>query len=236
MRNLSEKEWEQLSAAGKICYDEIMQDIEKISLDDEPPDYDREKIRQAEAAAWQEVRQAESKARNKRLAMLAACLLLALTAIMLTGKPSVAYQKFWNNLFVKDNGTSMSISSSSTALLPENWSGCYLPMEIPPGYAIESTESDEFGQSIFYVNADGNYIDFSVNLGDFNVHLDKENCTLEEMKIGNTDGLLRTKYKNDEIICVSISWIDNDVFFDVSADNLSSETLLSIAESIMIAE
>ena len=236
MRNLSKKELEKVSAVGTICYDEIMQDIEQIALDDEPLNYDREKIRQAEAAAWQELHRAERRARNKRLAMLAACLLLALTAVMLTGKPSVAYQKFFNNLFVKDNGTSMSVVSSSTALLPDDWSGCYLPVEIPPGYTIENAESNEFLQSIFYVNADGNYIDFSVNLGDFNVHLYKEDCTLEEIKIGNADGIMRTKYKNNEVAYTSISWIDNDVFFDVSADNLSSETLLSIAESIMIAE
>jgi len=236
MRNLSEREWEKLSAAGEICYNEIMRDIEQISLDDKSIDYDREKIRQAENEAWQELRRTKRRTRNKRLAALTACLLLALTAVMLTGKPSVAYQKFWNNLFVKDNGTSMSISSSSTALLPENWSGCYLPMEIPPGYAIENAERHEFVQAIFYINAEGNYIDFSANIGDFNVHLDTEDCILEEIKIGNADGILITKYKNNEVICINLDWIDNEVFFNVSSNVLSKETLLSIAESIMIAE
>ncbi len=236
MKELTEKDREKILAAGEICYKEILQDIEQIMTDDVPISYDREKLRQAEAKAWQEVRRNERRAKYKRMAILAACLILALVTVMLTGKPSVAYQKFWNSLFVKDNGTSISIVSSSTALLPEDWSGCYVPMEIPPDYAIESAEKYEFVQSIFYINETDNYIDFSVETGDFNVHLDSEDCLIENIKIDDKDGMLRTKYKNNEIAYMSISWVDNNVFFSLSADNLSQETLLSIAESIMIAE
>ena len=236
MKELTEKDRENILAAGEICYKEILQDIEQITTDDVPISYDREKLRQAEAEAWREVHRNERKTKYKRLAILAACLIIALVTVMLTGKPSVAYQKFWNNLFVKDNETSMSIVSSSTALLPENWSGCYVLMEIPPGYVIESAEKNDFVQSIFYINEAGNYIDFSVDLGDFNVHLDTEDCLIKNIMVNDKDGMLRTKYKNNEIAYISISWVDNDMFFSLSADNLSCETLLSIAKSIMIAE
>ena len=236
MKELTEKDREKLLVAGEICYKEILQDIEQIAKDDVPISYNREKLRQAEAEAWQEVYRNERRTKYKHIAILAACLFLALTVVMLTGKPSVAYQKFWNNLFVKDNGNSMSIVSSSTALLPEDWSGYYVPMEIPPGYVIESAERNDFGQSIFYINADGNYINFSVGLGDFNVHLDTEDCIVENIMVDNKDGMLRTKYKNNEIAYISISWVDNDMFFSLSADNLSCETLLSIAKSILFAE
>lgn len=236
MREFNEKEQEKLELAAELYFAKLRRDIEQIELDDETPDFDQEKMRQAEAKAWQELYRRQRRAKTRRWAMLAACLLLALAAVMLTGKPSVAYQKFWNNLFVKDNETSMSVSSNSTTPLPENWSGCYLPTEIPPEYAIESTEKNKFVQSIFYINEAGNYIDFSVYIGDFNVHIDTEDCVLEEVTVAGKEGFVRTKYKNDEIVYISISWLDNEKFFDLSADNLSKETLLSIAESVMIAE
>lgn len=236
MNKLTEKNQEKLLAAGEICYNELLQDIEQIKPNDEVPNYNREKLRQAEAAAWRELHRQKQRTRTRRWAMLAACLLLALTAVMLTGKPSVAYQKFWNNLFVKDNGTSISIVSSSTVLLPEDWSGCYLPTEIPPDYTIESAEKNDFGQSIFYTNPDGNYIDFSAYIGDFNAHLDTENCIVEQIIVSGNEGMIRTKYKDDKIVCISINWIADEVLFDVSCDVLSKETLLSIAESVMIAQ
>lgn len=236
MNELTEKDREKLLTAGEICYKEMLQDIEQIAIDDIPISYDHKKIRSAETEAWQEMRRTERKAKIKRMAVLVTCLLLALTAVMLTGKPSVAYQKFFNNLFFKDNGNSISIVSSSTVLLPDNWRGCYLPAVIPYGYVIESAEKNGFIQSIFYVDADGNYIDFSANIGDFNVHVDTEDCIVENIIVGDKDGIIRIKYKNDEVTYKSISWGDDKVFFDVSSNSLSKETLLSIAESVMIAE
>lgn len=236
MREFDKEEQVKLELAAELYFAKLRRDIEQIKLDDETPDFDREKLRQAEAEAWQELYRQQRQAKIHRWAMLTACLLLALAAVMLAGRPSVAYQKFWNNLFVKDNGTSMSVSSSSTALLPENWSGCYVPMEIPPEYAIENAEADEFSQSIFYINEAGNYINFSVYIGDFNVNIDTEDCVLEDVTIAGQEGVLRTKYKSDEIMCINISWLDNEMFFDLSADNLNKETLLSIAESVMIAK
>lgn len=236
MRKFNKEEEVKLELAAELYFAKLRREIEKIELDDETPDFDQEKMRQAEAKVWQELYRRQRRAKTRRWAMLAACLILALAAVMLTGKPSVAYQKIRNALFVQNNETSMSVSSNSTTPLPENWSGCYLPTEIPPDYAIESTEKNKFVQSIFYINEAGNYIDFSVYIGDFNVHIDTEDCVLEEVTVAGKKGFVRTKYKNDEIVCVSISWLDNEKFFDLSTDNLSKETLLSIAESVMIAE
>lgn len=236
MREFNEKEQQKLEQAAELYFDKLWRDIEQIELDDETPDFDQEKIRRAEAKAWQELHRRQRRAKTRRWAMLAACLLLALAAVVLVGKPSVAYQKFRNTMFVQNNGTSMSISSTSTVLLPEDWSGCYLPTEIPPEYAIESSEKNNFLQSIFYINEAGNYIDFSVYIGDFNMHIDTEDCVLEEVTIAGKEGFMRTKYKNDEVVYISVSWLDNEMFFDLIADNLSKETLLSIAESVMIAE
>lgn len=56
---------------------------------------------------------------------------------------------------------------------------------------------------------------------DKNVHLDSEDCLIENIKIDDKDGMLRTKYKNNGITYMSISWVDNNVFFSLSADNLS---------------
>ncbi len=236
MREFDKEEQVKLELAAELYFAKLRRDIEQIKLDDETPDFDREKLRQAEAEAWQELYRQQRQAKIHRWARLAACLLLALAAVMLAGKPSVAYQKFWNNLFVKDNGTSMSVSSSSTALLPENWSGCYVPMEIPPEYAIESSEKNKFLQSILYINEAGNYIEFSVYFGDFNVHIDTEDCVQEKVSVAGKEGFITTKYKNDEVVYISISWLDNETFFNLMTDNLSKETLLSIAESVMIAE
>ena len=236
MREFDKEEQVKLELAAELYFAKLRRDIEQIKLDDETPDFDREKLRQAEAEAWQELYRHQRQAKTRRWAMLAACLLLALAAVMLAGKPSVAYQKFWNNLFVKDNGTSMSVSSTSTALLPDILINYYPPTEIPPEYAIESSEKNKFLQSILYINEAGNYIDFSVYIDDFNVNIDKEDCIFEEITISEKKGFVRTKYNNDEVVYISVSWLDNEMFFDLSANNLSQETLLNIAESVMIAE
>lgn len=105
MREFDKEEQVKLELAAELYFAKLRRDIEQIKLDDETPDFDREKLRQAEAEAWQELYRQQRQAKIHRWARLAACLLLALAAVMLAGKPSVAYQKFWNNQFAPQNVT-----------------------------------------------------------------------------------------------------------------------------------
>ncbi len=232
MREYTAKEYEKLLTASKICYNELICDIDNIDMAG-TAEFDEEKIRRAEQSAWQEQRVLERKRMVKRWSMAAACLLIAISAVMLSAKPGVAYQKFWNKLFVKDNGTSMSISSNAAAMVPDDWNGRYVPTEIPQGYQIENADVLDTMYSIYYENEVENYIQFDVTVDEFNVHLDTENCEIENVQIGDITGLVRTKYKNGEKVYSSVVWYDENECFILDSNELSVESLVSIAESVM---
>lgn len=232
MREFTAREQEKLMLAGEICYNELLGDINRIDMAG-IPEFDEEKIRRAEQAAWQEVRALERKRMIKRGGMAAACLLIAMSAVMLSAKPSVAYQQLWNRLFLKDNGTSMSISSNAAALVPDDWNGRYVPMEIPQGYWIENVDGFDMIYSIYYENDTGDRITFDVTVGEYNLHLDTENCEIENVQIDDMNGLARTKYKNGEKAYSSVMWYDETKCFILDSNVLSIESLMSIAESVM---
>lgn len=232
MRELTAAERKKLMLAGETCYNELLSDINHMDMAD-IPEFSEEKIRNAEQAAWEELRVLERKRMVKRWSMVAACLLVAVGVVMLSAKPTVANQKFWNKLFVKDNGTSMSISSNAAALVPDDWNGRYVPMEIPQGYHIENVDGFDTMYSIYYENEAGNYIQFDVTVGEFNLHLDTENCEIEDVQIGGMSGLARTKYINGEKVYSSVMWYDENTCFVLDSNVLIIESLMSIAESVM---
>lgn len=237
MKTLTNADREKLLLAGEICYEEILRDVQKIeSMKSEPVEYDRDRIRRAETEAWREVRRANCAGRIRRVVMVTSCLLLAIVAVMMSGTPSVAYHKLWNNLFVKDDGNYVSIVTNSSAQIPQNWTGCYVPTEVPQEYVIESVERTDTVKSILYINADGNYISFGAVSGEYGAHLDAEDCDIKEIAVGDMSGLLITKYKGEEIIYRCVCWFDEEKYFDLSSDVLSDNTLISIAESVMVVK
>lgn len=239
MRELTERDRKVLLLAGKICYENLMNEIEFMDLglsEEEEPEYDRERLRKAEAEAWAEFYRRQRWTKIRKWTLVIACLVLAFGLVLSQGKPLVAYQKLFNKGFAVENETSMSVVSRSTVLVPEDWSGCYVPALIPRGYEIESAEKSDKIQSIVYANDNGEYIVFSVDIDNYNVNLDKENCIVEHIQIGDIEGNLMTRMKDDSVEYYAISWKKNDMFFDVTSNGVNIETITRIAESVIIAE
>lgn len=239
MRELTERDRKVLLLAGKIYYENLMHEIEFMDLglsEEEEPEYDRERLRKAEAEAWAEFYRRQRWAKIRKWTLVIACLVLAFGLVLSQGKPLVAYQKLLNKGFALENETSMSVVSRSTVLVPEDWSGCYVLALIPQGYKIESAEKSKKIQRIMYVNEFGEYIDFSVYIDYYNVNLDKENGIVDKIKIGDIEGNLITRVKNGSVEYYAITWKDGDIFFDVTSNGLNIETLTRVAESAMIAE
>lgn len=234
MREFTKAELEKLALAGNFCYSELLSDLAAIDTDKSTVAFDEAKIRAAEAAAWQDLAKTERRAQIKRLTVVAACLLIVAGVAALSAKPAVANKKLWPNLFVKDNGTYMEIVSNAAAMVPDGWDGCYVPMEIPQGYRIESAENLDTMCGICYVNDADNYITFNATLGEYAVHMDTENCEMNDIQIGDKQGVTRVKYKNGEIAYYSVAWYDDNEFFSLSSDALDIQILTSIAESVMI--
>lgn len=240
MKQFDYEEREKILAAGEMCLEDLLLEIENCPEEIEDTEAfaeAKERLGKAEEKAWARLSQQRKRERQRRWGLVAACFVLMLAAVLLIGKPSVAYQKLWNHIFVKDNTeTSISIVSSSTVLLPEDWSGCYLLTELPEGFKIESTEKTDFGYSIFYINDDNGYIDFSVSIDDYNVHLDIEDCTVEEIMIGDNKATLITKADGEQVIYRTLYWIDDNTFFYLSCNDLTVEVLQGLVKSVMLAE
>lgn len=239
MRELTERDRKVLLLAGKICYENLMNEIEFMDLglsEEEEPEYDRERLRKAEAEAWAEFYRRQRWAKIRKWTLVIACLVLAFGLVLSQGKPLVAYQKLFNKGFAVENETSMSVVSRSTVLVPEDWSGCYVLSEIPKGYKIESAEKSKKIQRIMYTNELGDYIDFSAGVNSYNVNVDTENCVVEDIKVNGVDAKLLTRYKDNVVEYYAISWEKDEVFFDVTSNGLSMETLISVAENVMLAQ
>ena len=237
MRTLTNADRDKLLSAGEICYEEILRDVQEMeTVASEPVDYDRDKIRNAEAEAWREVQRANSIGRLRRAAMVTACLLLAVVVVMMSGKPGVAYHKLWNSLFVRDNADYVSIVANSSAHIPEDWTGCYVPTKVPREFVIECAEKTETVKRIFYRNEDGNYIGFDAVVGEYGVNLDTEGCDVKEITVGEMSGLLITKDKCGKTIYRRLCWFDEEQYFDLISDVLDENALINTAESVMVVK
>lgn len=118
--------------------------------------------------------------------------------------------------------------AGGAAEVPEGWTGLYYPSFVPQGYEAEEVRSASAMHDALYLREDGSRL-FFTELGSFvSSRVDTENAQTSFVMVAGRPGMLIVKEGR-----ISVVWSENDRYFSIFADNLSSETVMEMAESVV---
>lgn len=105
------------------------------------------------------------------------------------------------------------------------------PTYVPEGYCVVEEETDDMTHTIIYEDGSGNPIVYKQDILTAAGYLfDTEDAYLEKVMIGSQEIQVIVKLNRD--YC-SIYWYDNYYFYWISGNEIASDELLKMAESII---
>ena len=118
--------------------------------------------------------------------------------------------------------------NNTTEGIKIDWHDYYIPLYIPEGYITEQiTKMDNF-KSIYYLNSEGNFIEFMEHNSSYGIGVDTEDAEiLKSIKVHEEDGVFVLKKG-----IATVSWtFDNKIF--IISTQLNEEETMKIAESVI---
>ncbi len=226
--------------AGKLLFENYLREFEEMEKDETVPRFDSAGFAEKKAQALRELQEMhEGRGRKQRrykwIASVAVICLVLTGSTFLISEPIVSYPSFIEHLFLKDNGDSITISANSVTI-PKDWSGKYAPTEMPLDYKMVASEDGTNFYWIQYANDSNGYILFSVTWGEYATSLDTENSEVTEIMIGDIEGLCVTRKQGNSVEYYNIAWAIDNMLLTLMANNLDVDTLIDIAERVMITE
>lgn len=118
--------------------------------------------------------------------------------------------------------------AGGAAEAPEGWQGLYYPGFVPQGYSLIDIVGGQPAQNAGYQNSHGDWLYFSEMKDSTSIRLDTENAEKKFILIGGKPGMLVKKDSRS-----MVTWSENDRYFLIIADDMSAETVLEMAESVV---
>ena len=112
--------------------------------------------------------------------------------------------------------------------VPAEWGGEYYPSYIPEGYKFDEVLGGTLVRSVYYQSLHGDLLLFSEYGDTSSTRLDTENADVQFVMIHGNPGMLVEKNGRS-----TVTWSENDQYFVLSADNMSGDSVMIIADSIV---
>ena len=112
--------------------------------------------------------------------------------------------------------------------VPAEWGGEYYPSYIPEGYEFDEVIGGTLVRNVYYLSNDGKKLRFSEYGEGSSTRLDTENADVKFVMINGKPGMLVEK--NGRII---LTWSEYDYFFVIIADDMPSDSVMNIANSVV---
>lgn len=112
--------------------------------------------------------------------------------------------------------------------VPAEWGGEYYPSYIPEGYVFDEVIGGTLVRNVYYLSNDGKKLRFSEYGDASSTRLDTENADVQFVMINGNSGLLAVK--NGGII---LTWSEYDIYFVITVDDIPSDSVMEIANSVV---
>ena len=112
--------------------------------------------------------------------------------------------------------------------VPAEWGGEYYPSYIPEGYEFDEVLGGTHVRNVYYLSNKGHKLRFSEYGEGTSTRLDTENAVVKFFMINGNPGMLVEKNGRS-----TVTWSENDRYFVLSADNMSGDSVMIIADSIV---
>ena len=112
--------------------------------------------------------------------------------------------------------------------VPAEWGGEYYPSYIPEGYEFDEVLGGTHVRNVYYLSNKGDKLRFSEYGEGTSTRLDTENADVKFVMINGNPGMLVEK--NGRII---LTWSEYDFFFVIIADDMPSDSVMNIANSVV---
>ena len=112
--------------------------------------------------------------------------------------------------------------------VPAEWGGEYYPSYIPEGYEFDEVIGGTLVRNVYYQSLHGDLLLFSEYGDTSSTRLDTENADVKFVMINGNPGMLVEKNGRS-----TVTWSENDRYFVLSADNMSGDSVMIIADSIV---
>ena len=223
-----------LRLAAIEVYEDAVKEYESLREDDSPAISQRqvdEQFKQLIARYRQEqgahrFRSLPRKVLRRAVTVAAAAAVLCSSAFTVAMASSPTIREIILEDFGEYSDLVMILSGGQKSACPEGWEGRYYPAYIPTGYTFYKCTKSLPASNLMYVNADKEYITFSIVTNARDLSMDTENMTKSEMQINNRDAIL---YIKDKICSIIINYEDCVILISGS---LLKDEIIKVARNI----